>query len=52
MAVDTRARAAVPDAEGGRGLLLLEGLAHRWGVTWIGGAEPVDKRVWFELREG
>ncbi|MEV5936377.1 ATP-binding protein [Streptomyces sp. NPDC052079] len=37
-----------PDDEHGRGLLLVEGLAHDWGC------EPVadGKRVWAELRAG
>jgi GAF domain-containing protein/anti-sigma regulatory factor (Ser/Thr protein kinase) len=36
------------DQESGRGLLLVEAIAERWGV------EPVDggKRLWFELRPG
>ncbi|TKA11564.1 ATP-binding protein [Actinacidiphila oryziradicis] len=40
------------EREGGRGLLLVRTLAHRWGVTWTGGVTPTGKRVWFELREG
>jgi anti-sigma regulatory factor (Ser/Thr protein kinase) len=32
-------------AESGRGVLLLERLASRWGVT----PEPPGKQVWFEL---
>jgi hypothetical protein len=43
---------AAGDAESGRGLLLLERLAHAWGVSWTGGLAPTGKRVWFELREG
>ncbi len=37
-----------PDAESGRGLLLVEALAERWG------AEPVPggKRLWFEIAPG
>jgi anti-sigma regulatory factor (Ser/Thr protein kinase) len=48
-----RPRAGRPggDAEGGRGLLLVEQLAYAWGVTWTGGVRPTGKRVWFELRE-
>jgi anti-sigma regulatory factor (Ser/Thr protein kinase) len=34
-----------PDAEGGRGLLLVDRLADRWGAEPL----PVGKRVWFEL---
>ncbi|MET9774759.1 ATP-binding protein [Streptomyces sp. NPDC006367] len=40
-------RAPAPDAESGRGLLLVEALAHRWGVTE--GRFP-RKTVWAELR--
>ncbi|MFG3152950.1 ATP-binding protein [Streptomyces sp. NPDC048219] len=36
-----------PDAESGRGLLLVEALAHRWGVTE---GRPPSKTVWAELR--
>jgi anti-sigma regulatory factor (Ser/Thr protein kinase) len=36
-------------AEGGRGLMLVERLATRWGVTVYGGAEPFGKAVWFVL---
>ncbi|MFE1201993.1 ATP-binding protein [Streptomyces sp. NPDC058762] len=36
-----------PDAESGRGVLLVEALAHRWGVTE--GRFP-RKTVWAELR--
>ncbi|WP_409470230.1 ATP-binding protein [Streptomyces sp. HC307] len=36
-----------PDAESGRGLLLVEAMAHRWGVTE--GRFP-HKTVWAELR--
>ena len=34
-----------PDAEGGRGMLLVDRLADRWGAE----ALPTGKRVWFEL---
>jgi len=37
--------AAAGDAEGGRGLHLLEALSTRWGVR----PEPPGKTVWFEL---
>ncbi|WP_077798026.1 ATP-binding protein [Streptomyces sp. JHA26] len=40
-------RTPAPDAESGRGLLLVEALAHRWGVTE--GRFP-RKTVWAELR--
>ncbi|MBT2382037.1 ATP-binding protein [Streptomyces sp. ISL-11] len=49
-------RAARLDDEGGRGLMLIGRLAHRWGVMWLWDEtphpdpEPVGKRVWFELR--
>ncbi|MFI7317841.1 ATP-binding protein [Streptomyces venezuelae] len=41
-------RPASPDAESGRGLLLVEALAHRWGVTESKNRFP-DKTVWAEL---
>ena len=46
VAVDLRVTAARDDATSGRGLLILDALAHRWGVTRDG----AGKRVWFELR--
>jgi anti-sigma regulatory factor (Ser/Thr protein kinase) len=39
------------DGEDGRGLLLVQHLAHAWGVIWTGGVTPTGKRVWFELRD-
>jgi anti-sigma regulatory factor (Ser/Thr protein kinase) len=33
-----------PDAEGGRGLLILDAIAHRWGTTTAPGST-----VWFEI---
>ena len=36
------------DAEGGRGLQLVAGLAARWGWRWRGG----QMVTWFELRHG
>ncbi|MEU6453024.1 ATP-binding protein [Streptomyces sp. NPDC047065] len=39
-------QAPAPDAESGRGLLLVEALAHRWGV--VEGRFP-RKTVWAEL---
>ena len=38
-------RHPAPDALGGRGLLLVESLAHRWGFESNG----AGKTVWFEL---
>ncbi|MGW5005975.1 ATP-binding protein [Streptomyces parvulus] len=40
-------RTPEPDAESGRGLLLVEALAHRWGV--VEGRFP-RKTVWAEVR--
>ena len=34
-----------PDAEGGRGLAIVDELADRWGVE----GDPPGKTVWFEL---
>lgn len=34
-----------PDAEGGRGLAIVDELADRWGVA----GDPLGKTVWFEL---
>jgi len=36
-----------PDAEGGRGLVLLEAVVDKWGVTRAAGG---GKTVWFECR--
>lgn len=44
-----RVREPGPNEEGGRGLLLVQGLSHRSGVAWADGERA--KRVWFELRE-
>ncbi|WP_338898523.1 ATP-binding protein [Streptomyces sp. TG1A-60] len=38
-----------PDSEGGRGLLLLDAVAHKWGV---GPRLAGGKTVWFECRRG
>ncbi|MFF3437279.1 ATP-binding protein [Streptosporangium sp. NPDC002721] len=38
-------RASLDDATGGRGLPLLDALAHRWGLVREAGAN----KVWFEL---
>ncbi|MFE2379242.1 ATP-binding protein [Streptomyces sp. NPDC059398] len=37
------------ELEGGRGLLLLDQLAHAWGWTLLGGCTPDRKAVWFTL---
>ena len=47
-----QAQRAAPDGESGRGLVLVEALARRWGVTL---GPPPRKTVWAELvlvREG
>lgn len=44
-----RVRVPGPEEEGGRGLLLVQGLSHDSGVAWADGDRA--KRVWFELRE-
>jgi DNA-binding NarL/FixJ family response regulator len=40
-----RPQAVLADAEGGRGLTLVEALAHRWGQVTL----PGGKVVWFEV---
>jgi hypothetical protein len=35
--------------EHGRGLMLVEAMADRWGVSVHGGLSPLDKSVWFAL---
>ncbi|MFE3904029.1 ATP-binding protein [Streptomyces sp. NPDC059153] len=45
-------RTTGPDAvadEGGRGLLLVDGIAARWGTTAYGDRSPHSKTVWFTL---
>ncbi|MFF8913569.1 ATP-binding protein [Streptomyces sp. NPDC015032] len=45
-------RTPAPDAgvdEGGRGLVLVDGLAARWGTTAYGARSPHSKAVWFTL---
>jgi anti-sigma regulatory factor (Ser/Thr protein kinase) len=44
-------RDPAPDDENGRGLLLVDGLADRWGHYPARGADgiPMGKTVWFEL---
>ncbi|WP_330306711.1 MULTISPECIES: ATP-binding protein [unclassified Streptomyces] len=41
------AQRAFPEGESGRGLVLVEALADRWGVT---SGPPPRKTVWAELR--
>ncbi|MFF4352221.1 ATP-binding protein [Streptomyces sp. NPDC001530] len=50
---DATPRPIGPDtqAESGRGLLLVSGFAHDWGVTGSDGFPATGKRVWFELRD-
>lgn len=46
-------RSADPDAENGRGLLLVDAYADRWGYDLLGcsaARAPWGKRVWAELR--
>ncbi|MFE3940651.1 ATP-binding protein [Streptomyces sp. NPDC059118] len=45
----TEAGAGAGVTEGGRGLLLVEGLAARWGTTAYGARSPLSKTVWFTL---
>ncbi|MYY06444.1 MULTISPECIES: ATP-binding protein [unclassified Streptomyces] len=40
-----------PDAESGRGLLIVESLTDRWGTTTRGGRAGHAKTVWFVLLE-
>lgn len=40
-----------PDAESGRGLLIVESLTDRWGTTTRGGRAGRAKTVWFVLVE-
>jgi anti-sigma regulatory factor (Ser/Thr protein kinase) len=42
---ELRARHPGPEDPSGRGLLIVEALADRWGVE----ADPPGKTVWFEL---
>jgi anti-sigma regulatory factor (Ser/Thr protein kinase) len=43
-------RTAGPDAEGGRGLGLVDLLTHTWGVQPVSDRHGDGKEVWFELR--
>ena len=45
-----RLGAGATQALGGRGLLLVESLAHEWGTT-RGGGSQLGKSVWFTLRK-
>ncbi|HUR74761.1 MAG TPA: ATP-binding protein [Sporichthya sp.] len=40
-----RLRRAAPESTNGRGMMIVDALAARWGWSEIGG----DKQVWFEL---
>ncbi len=40
-----RVQQAQPDSTGGRGMMLVDALATRWGWSEFGGS----KHVWFEL---
>lgn len=42
-------RQAGPDAEGGRGMTLVELLTNTWGVTPVADEHGAGKQVWFEL---
>lgn len=44
-------RKAIRNAEGGRGLPLVQHFAAAWGTTWFGGLQPTGKSVWFELHD-
>jgi hypothetical protein len=48
----TRPTEAAPHADGGRGLLILDAVADRWGGCAIGEGVygPGGKTIWFELR--
>ena len=48
VAVDLRVAAAADDATSGRGLLILDALAERWGAE----TTTSGKQVWFELACG
>jgi len=45
-----RLGAGAPQAEGGRGLRLIDSLAHDWGMS-PAGAPPPGTSVWFALRK-
>ncbi|MFF8957853.1 ATP-binding protein [Streptomyces sp. NPDC014894] len=44
-----RAPGAGVEAEGGRGLTLIDACADAWGVTYLGGSRPTGKAVWFSV---
>ncbi len=48
---EPRARTADLDAEGGRGLALVDVLSDRWGVREEAEESVTGKAVWFELAE-
>lgn len=43
-------REAGPDAEGGRGMTLVELMTDVWGAAPVADEHGVGKQVWFELR--
>jgi anti-sigma regulatory factor (Ser/Thr protein kinase) len=49
---EPRRRSADADAEGGRGLTLVELLTTTWGVAPVADQRGPGKEVWFELRRG
>ncbi len=42
-------RVAGPDAEGGRGMTLVDLLTDTWGVVPVADEHGIGKQVWFEL---
>ncbi|MGP8300690.1 ATP-binding protein [Streptomyces inhibens] len=38
-----------PEAEGGRGLLLVQSISSEWGVNWPANNQLRQKHVWFAL---
>lgn len=43
-------REAGPDAEGGRGMSLVDLMTNTWGVLPVADEHGIGKQVWFELR--
>ncbi|WP_431044544.1 ATP-binding protein [Streptomyces sp. P1-3] len=43
-------RQATAGDEAGRGLVLMQRLAYKWGVRLLGSPEPTRKQIWFEVR--